>query len=215
MSRYRHEIDNARAHIISLWLVIMLLAGALTYAFHGWSSAPDEITVHIPPDLSSGASLSVGDVPAPSVYTFAFYIWQQLNRWPENGTKDYAGNLYRFAAYITPSFRADLLRDMERRGRQGELSSRVRALFEDPGAKYSEGRVTTVADGVWTVTIDTFIEESVAGMAVKKTRIRYPLRVIRYDVDRTHNPWGLALDGFAAGGPVKLEDSPKQGEKTP
>jgi len=215
MSRYRHEIDNAHAHITSLWLVIMLLAGALAYAFHGWSNAPDDITVHIPPDLSSGASMSVGDVPAPNIYAFGFYIWQQLNRWAEDGAEDYAKNLYRFAPYITPSFRADLLRDMNRRGRQGELSSRVRALSQDPDAPYEEGRVKPVADGVWIVTIDAIIEESVAGMAVKKTHIRYPLRVIRYDVDRERNPWGMALDGFAGEGPVKLETDTKQGKDKP
>ncbi len=214
MSRYRHEIDNARAHVTSLWLVIMLLAGFLAYAFHGWSQAPNDITVHIPPDLSSGTSMRVGDVPAPNAYAFAFYIWQQLNRWPKDGAKDYASNLYRFAAYVTPAFRADLLRDMQRRGHQGELSSRVRALFEDPGAMYEESRVKPVADGVWTVTIDAVIEESVSGMEVKKNRVRYPLRVIRYDVDRDRNPWGLALDGFADGGPVKLKQ-PKEGEQTP
>ncbi len=207
MSRYRHEIDNARAHVTSLWLVIILLAGALAYAFHGWSNAPSDITVHIPPDLSSGASMSVGDIPAPNLYSFAFYMWQQLNRWPEDGAKDYPGNLYRLSAYLTPSFRAELLRDMERRGRQGELSNRERALFEAPGAQYEEGRVKPVADGVWIVTFDAVIEETVAGMEVKKTRIRYPLRVIRYDVDREANPWSLALDGFADGGPVKLEQT--------
>ncbi len=205
MSRYRHEIDNARAHVTSLWLVIMLLAGALAYAFHGWSNAPEDITVHIPPDLSSGAAMPVGHIPAPNLYAFAFYMWQQLNRWPKDGAKDYAGNLYRLSAYITPAFRADLLRDMERRGRQGELSSRVRALFEVPGAMYEQSRVKPVGDGVWTVALEAIIEESVAGMAVKKTRVRYPLRVIRYDVDRERNPWGMALDGFAEGGPVKID----------
>ncbi len=214
MSRYRHEIDNARAHIISLWLVIMLLAGALAYAFHGWSAAPEDITVHVPPDLSAGASLSLGEIPKPNLYAFGFYMWQQLNRWPKDGAEDYAKNLYRFAAYITPSFRADLLRDMNRRGRQGELSSRVRALFEDPDAMYEEGRVQPVADGVWIVTLDTIIEESVSGMEVKRTRIRYPLRVVRYDVDRERNPWGLALDGFAGGGPIKL-DTQTKGKDTP
>ena len=55
MSRYRHESDNQRAHIVSLWVVIMLLASGLAYAIHGWSQAPSAITLHIPPDLRSGA----------------------------------------------------------------------------------------------------------------------------------------------------------------
>ena len=53
---------------------------------------------------------------------------------------------------------------------------------------------------------DAVIEETVAGMEVKHTRIRYPLRIVRYDVDRELNPWGLAIDCFAEA-PSKLEDA--------
>ena len=85
MSRYRHEIDNARAHIISLWLVIIVLAIGMAYAFRGWANAPSDITLHIPPDLSSGALVRVGEIPKPNVYGFGYYMWQQLNRWPRDG----------------------------------------------------------------------------------------------------------------------------------
>ena len=40
-----------------------------------------------------------------------------------------------------------------------------------------------------------------------QTTIRYPLRVLRYAVDAEANPWGLALDGFAAEGPQRLAAS--------
>ena len=44
-------------------------------------------------------------------------------------------------------------------------------------------------------------------MTVKKTAIRYPLRVVRHAVDLEANPWGLALDGFAAEGPRRLSEA--------
>ena len=210
MSRYRHEIDNARAHIVSLWLVIILLAIALAYAFRGWANAPSDITLHIPPDLSAGSTVRVGEVPKPNVYGFGYYMWQQLNRWPRDGAEDFPAKLYRFAAYVTPAFRAELLRDMDRRGRMGELTGRVRALYEAPGAQYEDSRVETVGPNAWTVTIEAVIEETVAGLPVKHTRIRYPLRVVRYDVDRELNPWGMAIDGFAAPGPSRVEDAEKE-----
>jgi len=55
----------------------------------------------------------------------------------------------------------------------------------------------------------------VKGMTVKKTAIRYPLRVVSLSVDPESNPWGLALDGFAGKGPHRLSeeelvDEPKQ-----
>jgi hypothetical protein len=41
-------------------------------------------------------------------------------------------------------------------------------------------------------------------MTVKRTAIRYPLRVVRHAVDLEANPWGLALDGFGGDGPHRL-----------
>lgn len=207
ISRYRHEIDNARAHIISLWFVIILLSGFLAYVVWGWSQAPKRIEVHVPPDLSTGVTMRLGEVPKPNVYSFAFYIWQQINRWPEDGFKDYPTRLYQFAPYLTPTFLSALERDMKRRGLQGELSGRVRALLETPGQFYSESRVREVANGVWEVTLDTTLTETVHGMPVKKARIVWPLRVVRYDVDPERNPWGMALDGFFGEGPRKVEKS--------
>ncbi len=209
-SRYRHEIDNARAHVTSLWGVIALLAALLAWALHGWSRAPERLTLHIPPDLSHGAVLRAGEVPKPNVYAFAFYIWQQINRWTNDGERDYPKNLYAFQAYVTPRFRAELLRQLEERGRRGELVGRVRALHALPGAAYEDTFVEAAGPGAWTVRIDALIEETVAGLEVKRAPIRYWLRVIRYEVDPEANPWGLALDGFARD-PVRIPDEPQQG----
>ena len=81
MRRYRYEIDNVRAHLRSLWAVIGIEAVIILALWFGWSQAPKELTVHVPPDLRSGAILAVDEVPPSSVYAFAFYIFQQLNRW--------------------------------------------------------------------------------------------------------------------------------------
>jgi hypothetical protein len=89
MRRYRHEIDNVRAHLRSLWTVIGLEALIILALWYGWSQAPKALTVHVPPDLRSGATLTVEEVPPANVYSFAFYIFQQLNRWPEDGARDY------------------------------------------------------------------------------------------------------------------------------
>ena len=55
--------------------------------------------------------------------------------------------------------------------------------------------------------LDLELSESVKGMTVKRAAIRYPLRVVSLDVDPEANPWGLALDGFAAEGPRRLTES--------
>ena len=55
--------------VIALQLLVIL---ALWF---GWSQAPRHLTVHVPPDIRSGAVLAVDDVPPANVYAFAFYIF--------------------------------------------------------------------------------------------------------------------------------------------
>lgn len=207
MGRYRHEIDNVRAHLRSLWVVIGFQAVLVAGLWYGWSRAPEHLTIHVPPDLRAGATFAAGEVPPPSVYTFAFYVFQQLNRWPEDGAKDYGRAIFRIAPYLTPRYRADLVAELEEKGRRGELASRVRGVQELPGHGYEEYRVDPLGSGSWLVWLDLELVESVRGMTVKRTNIRYPLRVVRYAVDLETNPWGLALDGYGADGPRRLTES--------
>jgi len=57
---------------------------------------------------------------------------------------------------------------------------------------------------VW---LDLDLVESVKGMTVKQTAIRYPLRVVRQAVDLEANPWGLALDNYGPAGPQRLTEA--------
>ncbi len=207
MQRYRYEIDNVRSHLRSLWAVIGLLLTIIVALWIGWMRMPGTITVHIPPDLRSGAVMALDEVPPANIYAFAFYIFQQLNRWPDDGAEDYGKAIFRIAAYLTPSFREQLIADMEAKGKQGQLAYRVRSLQAIPGQVYEERRVDVLSKESWVVWLDLELRESVKGMTVKKTTIRYPLRVLRYAVDAEANPWGLALDGFAAEGPQRLAAS--------
>ncbi len=207
MRRYRHEIDNVRAHLRSLWAVIALQVLIIAGLWLGWSQAPKDLVVHVPPDLRSGAVMGVGEVPPAQVYAFAFYIFQQLNRWPEDGAVDYGKAIVAVSPYLTPKYRAALIADLELKGRNGELAYRVRGVQEVPGHGYEERRVDLPSEGVWVVWLDLDLYESVKGMTVKKTAIRYPLRVVRYAVDLQANPWGLALDGFQGEGPRRLDEA--------
>ncbi|MDE0249711.1 MAG: TIGR03746 family integrating conjugative element protein [Gammaproteobacteria bacterium] len=205
MRRYRHEIDNVRAHLRSLWAVIALQLGVILALWFGWSRAPEHLVVHIPPDLRSGSVQATTTVHAANVYAFAFYIFQQLNRWPQDGAEDYGRAIFRVSPYLTPRYRADLVADMELKGKRGELAYRVRGVQEVSGRGFEEARIDVLAPGVWIAHLDLELSESVKGMTVKHTAIRYPLRIVRHAVDPEVNPWGLALDGFAAQGPSRLD----------
>ena len=169
MQRYRYEIDNVRGHLRSLWAVIGLLLTIIVALWIGWMRMPGTITVHIPPDLRSGAVMALDEVPPANIYAFAFYIFQQLNRWPENGAEDYGKAIFRIAAYLTPSFREQLIADMEAKGKQGQLAYRVRSLQAIPGQVYEERRVDVLSKESWVVWLDLELRESVKGMTVKKT----------------------------------------------
>jgi len=194
--KYLKEIDNVKAHISSLWLVIIVLSLIAVYAVHGWNNAPKDLRVHIPPDLSTGATISIGEVPKPNIWTFAYYFWREINRWPRDGEKDYPAKLYQYAAYMTPSFRNSLIRNLEKRSVQGELRHRERVMEQLPGTGYTDDRVVIISDDTWVVWLDVSVEESVKGMRVKARNLRYPLMVRRYPVDPAQNPWGIALSGY-------------------
>ena len=207
MRRYRLEIDNVRSHLRSLWAVIGLQALIILALWVGWSQAPKQLRVYVPPDLRSGAVLAAEEVPPANVYAFAFYIFQQLNRWPENGATDYGSAIFRISPYLTPRYRNDLIEDMELKARRGELAYRVRGVHEVPGHGFEERRVDVLSSDAWIVWLDLDLMESVKGMTVKQTTIRYPIRVVRQAIDPETNPWGMALDGYGSEGPRRLTDA--------
>ena len=142
-------------------------------------------------------------------------MFQRLNRWPQDGSEDYGRAIFRVSPYLTPRYRSDLVADMELKGKRGELAYRVRGMQEVRDHGFEENRVDVPAPGIWTVWLDLELSESVKGMTVKKTAIRYPLRVVRLSVDPETNPWGLALDGFAPPGPRRLDQSELGGTSGP
>lgn len=200
MARYTDALAQANWFIKCLLGVVAASTTVAVIAIFGWRSAERDVTVHIPPDLSTGAQIQVGrkEVPASNVYLFAFYIWQQLNRWSVNGQQDYGTQIYKLQAYVTPACQQQLINDMTTRANQGELDQRTRSVMEIPGLGYRDNRVLVHADGSWNVLLDTQIIESSRGVAVKDAYVRYPLHVVRYDVDRELNPWQLAVDCYTA-----------------
>lgn len=201
MSRFRNKVDAQQAHIISLRIALVLLGVCCSGLWYGWQSAPTDLTVHVPPDLRSGSTRKWWDVPPESIYTFALYIFGQLNRWPVDGEQDYRGAIFRLQAYLTPSCRAFLDGDYEYRKAAGELRQRVRGVYEILGRGYSDDpalRVKQLARDSWLVNLDINADEYYAAEPVKRAVVRYPLRVVRFDVDAERNPWGLALDCYAS-----------------
>lgn len=204
--RYRAENENLRSRINTLRSVIAGLFVVILVLWHGWEDAKKAARLFLPPDLRSGGMIHRDDPRPEHIYGFARYIFQLLNYWPRNGEEDYGLVLFKAQNYLTPACQDELRSDLEARAKRGELTDRKRAIHDVPGHTYEESSVEVKGNGVWIARIDFRIEEHVRGMPVKTVDIRYPIRVVAYDVSPEVNPFGLALDCFASP-PERIEGS--------
>ncbi|HBD1844106.1 TPA: TIGR03746 family integrating conjugative element protein [Salmonella enterica] len=212
MSRFRHAVKNRDQHILTLRIACGVLVLLLLLTVGGWMTAPRSLTIHNPPDLRTGSTRPWWEVPPATVYSFAFYIFQQLNAWPKNGAEDYPAKIHALSAYLTPECRDFLLTDARRRADMGELLDRVRVIYEIPGRGYSTRSVTVRSQDNWLVRLDLVADEYFHAEPVKRALTRYPIKVVRWEGDAERNPFGLALDCYE-GIPQKLEAMPVQNEE--
>jgi len=207
MSQFKNKVDALQAHILSLRIILAGMAILCAALFYGWQSAPRHLTIHVPPDLRTGSTRLWWDIPPENVYGFALYVFQQIHRWPLDGETDYPKNLNALRAFLTPSCQALLQQDFRTRQINGELRGRVRGIYEILGRGYAQNptlRVQQLSRDAWRVNLDLNADEYYLTEAVKRTAVRYPLRVVRYDINAEANPWGLALDCFDST-PQRLE----------
>lgn len=197
MFKLHRKIDADAAHILTLRGIIGALLLVIFLLWFGWHQAPKDLTIHIPPDISSGATIKAYQVPDSAVYAFAYYVFQQVNHWSNDGGKDYQMQIKTLSPFFTPKFRQLLLDDMTNKDKIGELQNRTRSLQGLVGAAYNPTNVKPLGDGSWEVILEVMVTETVDGQTVKTTEIQYPLKIVRYDVDRERNPWGLAIDDFS------------------
>jgi len=199
MSRFKNEVARLESHLTSLRIGCGLLFGVALVMGLGWWDAPRNLTINLPPDLRSGSTRKWWEVAPESVYTFGFYIFQQLNRWPIDGEKNYPRAIQKLSAYLTPRCQSQLEGDAQKRQTAGELRGRTRGVFEMPDRGYSddpEQRVKVLGRDNWVVNLDLVTEEFYGSERVKQAFVRYPLQVVRWDVDPEKNPFGLALDCY-------------------
>ena len=210
MARLKKALDGRDSHILTLRILIGILAIALFYSIAGWKAAPEHIKIDIPPDLRSGSTRGIQERHPFNVYAFGYYIFQQMNNWPVEGVEDYKKQINRLSCYITPRFKGELERDYEQRLKRHELN-RTRALQEMPDRPYTDKRVYVESGDSWVAFYDVNIKETFRSEIVKDIFVRYPVRIVRWDVDPECNLWGLALDGFYKN-PKRLEGSQQENE---
>ena len=204
MSRFRHALKNRDQHIFTLRAACGVLTILLILTIAGWMRAPSELTIHNPPDLRSGSTRKWWEIPESTVYSFAFYIFQQINAWPKDGEKDYPMKIAQLSPYLTPSCQDFLNKDAELRTQRNELLDRVRVVYEIPGRGYRSSSVIIESQDSWVANLDLVVDEYFHTEPVKRALVRYPLQIVRWEGDPERNAFGLALDCYQ-GMPQRLE----------
>lgn len=216
-SRTRNILDEKDNHIFTLKIACAVISFLCLLFFWGWKSSPNKIRVDIPPDIRNGSTQVVNTRMPTTVYSFATYIYQQLNRWPKNGDDDYIDRIESLRNYLTPACYSDRKQDFQTKKNNGELRNRERFISEIPGRGFAANRVFVESPDSWIVYVDFQVVETLTGEPVKNTYVRFPLHIVRYETDSEQNPYGLAVDCFSED-PKRIEvESPhvKTTEKTP
>ncbi len=194
MSHARNQLIASLDHIKTLKVAIGLLTLVVFAQWFRIGHLQDVRRVYVPPNLTQGVVTKFDEVPPPVVYTFAYYIFQQLNRWKTDGEEDYPKQIYRLQGFLTPSCISTLEDDMNTKRRKGELRQRIRMVQEISGKGFNRQRIQQTSDGRWNVWLDLNVKETIGHHEVKNVDLRYHLTVVTFDVDKEVNPWGLALE---------------------
>ena len=197
--RFQNALENARVSI-----KILLIALCFSFIINlclmlGWHRSQQKIEVYIPPQIpTTGLVQKANEVLPTTVYSFAYYIWQSINYWPQNGAEDYKKSIEQFSAFLTPRFKNFLIKDYNERFNQGELQERLRNLQGLNGTAFEAKDVEYIGHDTWLVHLHLRLNEHMNMNAnqVKDVAIDYTLRIVRYEVNSKINPWGLAIDGF-------------------
>ena len=166
--------------------ILFLLCAAF---FIGWITSPSRLTIYLPPDIQNGATIKVGTIPAPLIYSFTYEIWQEINYWAKEGEVDYKKNIQDYWAYLTPKFKTELLEDYAELKATGQLQ-RIRYLQGLSGGAYEVIYVKKLSNDTWEVDLKMHLIEYKNDQPVKDVEILYPLKVARINVSPRNNPYG-------------------------
>lgn len=185
------EIIKLQKYVMGVLVLLCLLVSL------GWMTAPSRMTVYIPPDIQNGATMKVGSIPEPLIYSFAYEIWQELNYWSNEDDEEYKKNINTYRSYLTPRFKSELLEDYANLKAKGQLQ-RIRHIQGLSGAAYDPLNVKKLGNDTWEVTLKMRLTEFKNNQSVKDIEILFPLRITRINISPQYNPYGLAIDGFVS-----------------
>lgn len=198
MGKPRNALSSRDSHIWTLRLIIgggILVISGLIFTIY---SKQNSFNCWVPPDLSQGAKIKPGEILQPSAYTFAQYIWRELNTWPTSGRTDYREKIDALKCYVSEDFMRWLNTNYNQK--LGSELDRTREVILR--LNYDAAMSQPLGGNTFKVTLEMQVIERVNSAEVKNIVIRYPLRVT--PDGRTCNPMGMRIEGFA-GQPERIQ----------
>ena len=193
--------STIRYHIILNIVLCLALVGSvgLNYSlFRG-------LSISIPPDLRAGALVKPGEKQPENVFAFTSNVFMSLNSWGENGQKDYPDNIKKLLAFITPNFRNELVDDMSKKNKAGELQGITRQLSLPAEYVFDRDTVTVINSNLWIVKLPLEIKEYVDGRLVKDIEVLYSFSVKRMRTNVAENAEQIGIDSFYQP-PIRTKD---------
>ena len=189
------RISEYLEHINSLRVVVFLQFIVIVASFYQNSQIRDNITVHIPPDISNGVVMNLGEIPLANVLTSVSYLWIEMNSWMTNGDTDAVNNVMAYSNYLDDEFIDDLRNYYEKKKRNGELNRQRRLTLVTGVLSEVNSRVQPITQNSWVVYLDVIDEEIYEGEIIKHAVIRYSLLVERTETTVDKNPLGVKIVG--------------------
>ena len=192
--KYYKSESEVYSHILTLRGVGVGLTFIILMTLFAMSKMPDDILLHNAPNLESGSTRKIKEIPQYSLYSTAYYLWQQINT-TDDLSKGYKFNVeVRYQNYLAPEF-ANQLMFIHERDKADKLGI-SRELKEVEAASWSDDRVFQLTPDKWVVYIDADITERLKGQLVRNVKVRYPLIIERADFNPTTNPTGMKIVGY-------------------
>ncbi len=192
---YYKAQQETESHIWTLRGVALGLFLIIAGGLWSISKIPDHILLYDTPSLATGSTRKINEVPQYTAYSFALYIWQQINTM-DNVAAEYEDNVTtKYSAYIEPEFQNHLVALFKQD--RGEKNGISRRIIEKQSANWTDAnRIVDLGGGKWVVFLDISLEEHLNGHLVRDVDFRYPIIVKKADFNVEKNPMGLVLDSY-------------------
>lgn len=189
-SKAKKESDRKDKVIRALTIFALILLGMVIHSHYLLANLPKEFECNFPPDTSQGGKVMVNETPRHQVYGLAFGLFQKIYRCEKDCSVEFANNIRAYGYFYTDTYRQKMLSYAA--SREGYNRKRIRSISEH--GNYKQSKVIPLGNGVWVVYLDVVEKEYIGSKKVRDAIMRYPVVMVKNDVDRENNPWRLAFD---------------------